>query len=132
MSAAPERRPGDPAGHTLILVIEDDPAIATLICEVLESHSYRCLTATNADEALRQLETVSPALITLDLGLPGISGRTLLQLIRAREATAATPVVIITAEPTIEAQLRGKSQAIIRKPFELDLIVATVERLLAG
>lgn len=118
--------------HPLILVVEDDRAIATLLCEVLEEHGYHCMVANGADAALTVLETVRPALITLDLGLPGVSGRTLLMLLRAQEATSDLPVIIVSAERVIEAQLRANSQAVLAKPFDLGQLVATIQWVLGA
>lgn len=120
-----------PKAHPVILVVEDDRAIATLLCDVLGEHGYHCTHADGADGALRVLSTLRPALITLDLGLPGVSGRTLLQLIRAQEEISRIPVVIISAERVIEAQLRDASQAVLAKPFDVDQLIATIQRVLA-
>jgi DNA-binding response OmpR family regulator len=126
-----EQQPDEPASQTLVLVVENEPVIADLICEVLEDHGYRCITAKDANVALRLLETARPALITLDLGLPGVSGRALLELIRARETTCDTPVIVISAARIIDRQVRAASQAVLTKPFELEQLVATVRQALA-
>lgn len=117
--------------HPVILVVEDDQAIASLLCDVLGEHGYHCTHVDGADGALRVLGTIRPALITLDLGLPGVSGRTLLQLIRAQEGVSRIPVVVISAERVIEAQLCDASQAVLAKPFDVDQLVATIRRVLA-
>jgi DNA-binding response OmpR family regulator len=114
----------------LILVVEDDPLIGDLLCDVLEEHSYRCVTVSSADSALTALETLRPALITLDLGLPGVSGRTLLLLLRANAQTRDIPVIIISAERVIEHHLRAASQAVLAKPFDIDQLVVTIQRAL--
>lgn len=116
----------------LILLVEDEPIIAELLCEVLQSHGCRCVIAGSADAALRLLDTIRPELITLDLALPGISGRTLLQLIRADERLGDIPVIIVSAECVIEGQLRAASQGVVCKPFDVDELVATVQRVLAA
>lgn len=120
----------DATAHPLILVIEDEPAIANLICDILEDYGYYCVTAGGADDALQLLESLSPALITLDLGLPGVSGRTLLQLLRADGRTRNTPVVIISAERVIDASVRAASQALLAKPFDVDRLIDIVEQTL--
>lgn len=122
----------EPAAQPLILVVEDEPPIADLLCEVFSEHSYRCLTANTADAALRLLERVSPALITLDLGLPGVRGHILLQLLRANAHTRNIPVVIVSAERVIEANVHAACQAVITKPFDLDDLVVTVREVLGA
>jgi DNA-binding response OmpR family regulator len=118
------------APHPLILVLEDDPAIAALLCELLEDHGYSCMTAGSADGALRVLDAVRPTLITLDLGLPGVGGGLLLQLIRSRTELSAIPVIIISAERIIDDRLRKLSRAVLTKPFDVDQLLITTEGLL--
>lgn len=118
------------ANQPLILVVEDDPAIANIICDVLTEEGYRCVTAKSVAGALQLLENVTPALITLDLGLPGVGGGILLHRLRANVLTSAIPVVIISAERVIETQLRAASQAVIAKPFGIDQLIATVRHVL--
>lgn len=120
----------DSAAQTLILVVEDDPAIAALMSEVLEEEGYRCVTASSAPVAFGLIDSAEPALITLDLGLPGVSGAAMLYRLRANPRTRDLPVIIVSAERVIEAQLRASSQAVVIKPFDLDLLVATVRRVL--
>lgn len=100
--------------------------------EVLEEQGYHCITANHADSALTVLETVRPALITLDLGLAGVSGQTLLMMLRAQEATQTIPVIVVSAERVIEPSLRAATQAMLSTPFDLDRLVSTVQRVLGA
>lgn len=118
------------APRPLVLVVEDDAAIAALLCDILEDHGYSCTTADGADGTLRILGTVRPALITLDLGLPGVSGGVLLQLLRGRPGLADIPVIIISAERVIAPELYDTCQAVLRKPFDVEQLLVTVRRVL--
>lgn len=119
----------------LVLIVEDEPPIAQLLTEVLHEHGYHTLIADDANAAIEALQTVRPAVMTLDLGLPGINGITLLRLIRAQYAPEHLPTVVITAHPHIDPYLREQAQAILIKPFDLDRLVnilAGVINLAAG
>jgi DNA-binding response OmpR family regulator len=115
-----------------ILVVEDDPTIAELLCDLLEEHGYCCTTAGDAGEALQALDRVRPTLITLDLGLPGGGGSSVLRRIRERAELAPLPVVIISAERVIPPELARASQAVLTKPFDIDQLLATLEAMLAA
>ena len=58
-----------------ILVVEDEPDIRNLIVLHLEREGFRCRTAANGADALREARRAVPALVVLDLMLPGIDGR---------------------------------------------------------
>lgn len=110
----------------LVLIVEDDRAVATLMCEVLTERGYQTLVASNAHTALQHLECLQPTVVTLDLGLPGISGVTLLQLIRAQWPAAALPIVVVTAHPHLDPMVRAHAQAMLPKPFDPDALLATI------
>jgi DNA-binding response OmpR family regulator len=110
----------------LVLIIEDDLAVATLIHEVLADCGYQTLVAGDASAALEQLDGQLPAVMTLDLSLPGVSGVSLLQLIRRQWPAATLPVVVITAHPYLDPAVYHEAQAIIMKPFDPASLQATV------
>ncbi|HMQ31472.1 MAG TPA: response regulator [Chloroflexaceae bacterium] len=114
-----------------ILVVEDDPTIAALLCDILEEHGYSCTTAGDAGEALDALDRVRPALITLDLGLPGGGGGRVLRRIRERVELVGLPVVIISAERVIPPELARASQAVLTKPFDVEQLLVTIARVRA-
>lgn len=119
-----------PASH-LILVVEDDVAIRDLLCDLLAEQGYRTLTAGNPSAALAQLKSERPALITLDLGLPGIGGAALLHTLRQIPAVCDIPVAVVSAQRTVEPEICSLAQAVISKPFDLDDLLGVVARLLA-
>jgi len=116
----------------LVLIIEDDRAVATLIREVLADCGYQTLVAREASTALELLDCLLPAVMTLDLGLPSVSGVSLLQLIRRQWPAAALPVVVITAHPYLDPSVCQEAQAIIQKPFDTDELQATIAACIAG
>lgn len=116
----------------LILIVEDDPGIGALLEDSLVDYGFHVRLATTANQAFQVLETVRPALITLDLGLPTISGRRFFHLLRQNPATTAIAVVIISAERVIEPALQTLAQAVLPKPFTLDQLIETITGVLVA
>jgi len=118
------------ANHSVIMVIEDDPSIRTILRYLFEKNDYTVMLAESGDEALIILTRVRPDLITLDLNLPGINGDAVLKELRGHEATKSLPVVVVSAEVDISPEVQAQAQAIVRKPFTIDGLLAVVHRLL--
>jgi DNA-binding response OmpR family regulator len=116
--------------HVVILVIEDDPLVRELLQNVLTEEGYQAIAATTGAEALTAMTTVMPHLITLDLDLPGITGDVILKELRQRDDTRDLPIVIISAKHPIPAEVRKLAQAVLPKPFDLDKLIATIEKLI--
>ena len=83
----------NPAVST-ILVVDDEPIVRDVVVRYLERDGYRTLEAATGDEARRLLEREPPALVVLDVMLPGVSGLELCRWIRAR---SEVPIVMLTA-----------------------------------
>jgi CheY-like chemotaxis protein len=80
-----------------ILVVDDNPTNLKLACNVLELSGYTVAGAYDADEALRMIDLAPPALILMDIGLPGMDGLTLTRKLKAQEQTSAILIVALTA-----------------------------------
>jgi two-component system alkaline phosphatase synthesis response regulator PhoP len=78
-----------------ILVIDDDPGVQTAVRRTLEPAGYDIVAATNGADAMDIFRVVNPALIILDLRLPGKSGQELCREIR--EETASIPIIVLSA-----------------------------------
>jgi two-component system cell cycle response regulator DivK len=83
--------------HELILIIEDHEKNRKLMREVLQVTGYRTLEADMAEEGIRLARAAHPALVLMDLQLPGMDGFTALAALRADAATRAIPVIAVTA-----------------------------------
>ena len=113
-----------------ILVVEDDSATARFLVDALESTGYRVWHAADGQDARGQLQRARPDLILLDLVLPDIDGLVLCSLLKS---LANVPIVICSAsarrgDPVLALKLGADD--FIRKPFELDDILARMEAVL--
>jgi len=110
-----------------ILVVDDDSAIRDSERQILADNGYRVVEARDGAEALRAIDVEQPALILLDVQMPGIDGPTFARELRTR--LRRVPLVILTgvADPKREAD-RCNAEAFLRKPFDADELVRVVRR----
>ncbi len=81
----------------LILLVEDNDNNRMLVRDVLQASGYRVVEAENAEDGLRVAAEQQPALILMDIQLPGMNGMEALQRLRADPTTRAIPVIAVTA-----------------------------------
>lgn len=112
-----------------ILVVEDDEPIRLALREVLEAEGYHVLVAADGAEAIAWLSREAPSLVVTDLNMPNVDGRELCEHMRRSERTEHIPIVVLTAEHRLESTI-GRVDAIIRKPFDIDALVATIAQFI--
>ena len=120
-----------PAAH--ILVIENDPAVQELIAFNLGMAGHTVGRARDAESALLMLEDGVPGLLLTDWTLRGESGLQLIRRLRARPATRALPIMMVTdrcGEPDKIMALEGGADDYMTKPFSPREMVARVHALL--
>ena len=119
---------------TKILVIEDVPEMAELICMYLNNADFESLAFDTAEKALEKLSAgYSPALVILDLNLPGMSGFDFLKTFR-KNYKATIPVIIVSARDADEDIIEGLgfgADEFVTKPFSPKVLVARVQSKLA-
>lgn len=114
---------------TDILVVEDDEAIANLICVSLSAEGYRCTCARDGMEGADYIERQSFDLVLLDIMLPKADGYEVLEYCKSLEV----PVIFLTAKGTVQDRVKGLrlgAEDYITKPFELMELLARVETVL--
>jgi two-component system phosphate regulon response regulator PhoB len=127
-----------PATGDRVLVVDDEPDIVALVAYHLAKAGYRVSTASSGTEALAAAREERPALIVLDLMLPGMSGFDVLEQLRAHDATRGVGVLMLTARREEPDRIRGLTLGAddyLTKPFspqELVLRVAAILRRLAA
>ncbi len=88
-----------------ILVVEDEPRIARLVCDNLEAEGYRISLATDGESALRAIRAGGQHLILLDVMLPGLDGFSVCRQIR--QEGDHTPVIFVTAKDLTPDRVEG-------------------------
>ena len=81
----------------LILIVEDNEKNRKLVRDVLSHEGYRILETENGEDAVRLAQSERPALVLMDIQLPGMNGITALGQLRVDPATRAIPVIAVTA-----------------------------------
>ena len=118
-----------------VLIIEDNPVNLELVLEILEPEGYEFQTAETAEQGLRLVALGPPALILMDLHLPGMTGYEATRALKADPATATIPVVALTAQAMRgdEEQAREAGcDAYLTKPLDTQAFRETLRRLLGG
>ncbi len=115
-----------------ILVVDDSPDNVFLIQAILEEEGYKISTAADGRSALAQLEEELPDLVLLDVMMPGMDGYEVTQRIRAMTSLPFIPILLITAydQPSVAQGLDTGADDFIRKPVEVDELLARVRALL--
>ncbi len=112
-----------------ILVVDDDVDIRDTLGDALEAAGYPVVTAENGRDALDRLASMGrPCLILLDLMMPVMDGFEFLALGLTSGAIVGVPIVVITAYDHLAARAADASAAVLRKPFDLEVLMTWVER----
>jgi diguanylate cyclase (GGDEF)-like protein len=122
-------------GQQLILVVDDNPVYQELIYELLIDEGYVVITVADAEEALAVLHGTMPALVMIDVRLPGISGLELARQIRAEPRLGETVILAITASPRKEDAEYAASigcDLYIAKPGTNEAMVELIHERLRG
>ena len=115
---------------TSILVVEDDPKIASLLRDYLAAAGYSVSCLANGSQALRQVRIAQPAALVLDVMLPGMDGVALCKAVRA---FSTLPILMLTAKVEEDDRLLGLEAGAddyVCKPFSPREVVARVRALL--
>lgn len=119
--------------QSYVLVVDDEPALVQLVCEVLQDaglETQGCLTSRQAETYIAEY---LPELIVLDVQMPEVSGIELFRRLRAVPLTCAIPVIFLTANTHILREylpdFLDHDAAVLAKPFRLDRLVALVGRM---
>jgi two-component system response regulator MtrA len=116
-----------------ILVVDDEIGALTLIGIMLERGGFNVLKAKDADSALAVLEQSTPDLIILDVMMPGMDGIQLCRVIRDRNDTHTTPILILSARGDADSVMRGMEAGAndyLPKPILHHDLVAKVRSML--
>ena len=117
---------------TTVLVVEDDPDLSAMLTLVLGGEGYTVQTAING-AALPLAQQTQPAVILLDIQMPGMDGIEVAQRLRADERTRAIPIILMSAGYRLSERAGEASvERLLPKPFDLDTLLTYVDELAAG
>lgn len=121
-------------GSELILIVEDHSLNRKLVRDVLQARGYRTVEAETGEDGVRIAVEQHPALILMDIQLPGINGIEALKQLRENPATRAIPVIAVTAS----AMQQNRAEIVAAgfdgyqaKPINITAFLATVQGALA-
>ena len=112
-----------------VLVVEDNDKNMKLLRDVLQATGYRTLEATTGEDAVELALSREPALVLMDVQLPGIDGMEALARLRRHERTAAIPVLAVTAQAMSgdrERFLEVGFDGYLSKPIDVDELIQAV------
>lgn len=114
-----------------ILVVEDEPVVRSLVVEVLTELGYQTLEAGDANEALAITESSQRIdLLVSDVGLPGMNGRQMADIVRQQRPTLKILFATGYAESAAARDFLGPDMAVITKPFDIESFAAKVREML--
>src|SRR5213596_1678077 len=122
---------GEPA--TKVLLVDDEDSLRKVMKELLEREGYEVAEARDGVQALDQVDRMGPDIIVLDLNLPGLDGYGVLSHLRSRPATAAIPVIVLTAKGDEDNEVRVfelGADDFLTKPFRARALSARLEAVL--
>ena len=118
-----------------VLVVEDNAVNLELVAALLEGEGYQVLSASTAEAGLALAIRERPDLILMDVQLPGMTGYEVTRRLKAVPATAAIPVIALTAHAMRGEEDRAKEagcDAYLTKPLDTQIFRDTLRRLLGG
>jgi two-component system phosphate regulon response regulator PhoB len=119
--------------HEKILIVEDEEEIRELVVYNLVKQGYQPIPAETGEEGLRMIRSEKPDLLVLDLMLPGVDGLEVCRTLKRDPATAAIPLIMLTAkgeEADIVAGLEMGADDYLTKPFSPRVLTARIRAVL--
>ncbi len=118
-----------------ILVVDDEPHILRLLKDALTRRGYEVVSAASGEQAIAAVKEQPPALIFMDVMMPGMSGLAATKAIRQEAGLAGVPIFLLTArgqEQDVEAGMAAGADEYLTKPFSPRQLAALVDEKLGG
>ena len=117
-----------------ILLVDDDDIMIELISDILLDDGHDVRSAPDGRRALDEIARVKPAVLILDMNMPGIDGYEVAKRLRADPATASLPIIAVTGldqSADYDAAYRAGCNAFISKPLQPARLVEVVREMIA-
>jgi DNA-binding response OmpR family regulator len=116
-----------------VLVVEDDAEICNALTWLFEEEKIPLRLAANGDEALAQVHEALPALILLDLTMPGLPAAEVMRQLRGDARTASVPVLVLSAARDVAQRAREVgADGAVAKPYDVDALLSAVREHARG
>ena len=117
-----------------ILIADDSPTVQKKASGVLTGEGMEVVTVSNGVAAIKKLPTVLPMVILADIAMPGKDGYEVCEFVKGSKEYANVPVILVFSDDDVLDEQRGarvRADARIKKPFDRDELIATVNKYLA-
>ncbi len=122
----------NPPQKPTVLIVDDEEAIRKMLVEVLSLEGYPTETATNGREALDVLVKGGPRVVLLDLLMPVLDGRGVIQQLQANPPERARhKIILVSALPRLEANRDLQADGELSKPFTVDQLLNKLNSVVA-
>lgn len=115
-----------------ILIVDDSPTERFFLADLLAKRGYRVVTAQNGDEALQKIRAERPALVVMDVVMPGSSGFQVTRALTRDPDTQSIPVILCTSKATETDRIWGLRQGAreyVTKPVDAETLLAKIAEL---
>jgi CheY-like chemotaxis protein len=122
-------------GISTVLVVDDDPSVRRLVCDVLQAYGYSTVDAADGFSALRLVQSEHPDCVVLDVMMPGLDGLAVLTRLRESDYGRDLPVVMLTAAADDAQAWQAWSEGVdyfLAKPFDPDELLHFLDYLSAA
>lgn len=121
---------GESAAQNIILIVDDNPANLGLLSDLLDDSGFEVWVARDGESAIRKVEYAPPALILLDVMMPGIDGFETCRRLKSNPLTKDIPIIFMTALSDTVDKVKGLNLGAvdyITKPFQNEEVLARVK-----
>jgi two-component system chemotaxis response regulator CheY len=118
-----------------VLVVDDSPSVRQQVLIALTQAGFQVIEAVDGADAIAKVARDRPSAVICDINMPRMNGLEMLETIKKEPANAALPVIILTSEgqpALIERAKKAGAKGWLVKPFKACLLVAAVQKLVAG
>jgi len=113
-----------------ILIIDDNKDLLTMLTAMLKTRGYTVSVSETADNIIPLIKDVNPDIILMDMLLSGSDGREICRQIKADEAIASIPLLMLSAYPqAIKDCMQAGADAFIEKPFDMKILLEKLASL---
>ncbi len=113
-----------------VLVVDDDYGIADALSDVLSEEGFAVTVVRNGKDAMKRIDEQRPDIMLLDYMMPVMDGCQVLRALDANPEQRTIPVILMSAVPRASIPPDCKPAAFLRKPFDIDVLLRELRRLL--